>query len=86
MRNYDNIMLHTLSKTKHSQPDFSIFTYWRNGIVFLDPQKRVVFSFHGSYFRQPSSLISFDKYTKDISLWDASFDCKLLLIKYERLY
>ena len=39
-RNYDNIMLHTLSKTKHSQPDFSIFTYWRNGIVFLDPQKR----------------------------------------------
>ena len=40
MRNYDNIMLHTLSKTKHSQPDFSIFTYWRNGIVFLDPQKR----------------------------------------------
>ena len=43
--NYDNIMLHTLSKTKHSQPDFSIFTYWRNGIVFLDPQKRVVFLF-----------------------------------------
>ena len=39
-RNYNIIMLHTLSKIKHSQPDFSIFSYWRNGIVFLDPQKR----------------------------------------------
>ena len=55
-RNYNFIMLHTLSKIKHSQPDFSIFTYWRNGIVFLDPQKREWFFFSRFLF-QTTQLI-----------------------------